>query len=194
MGGHSYIQASAGATHTLLLRSDGKVVACGFPGQCRIPALDDGLSYVEVSAGSRHSVLLRSDGCAIGCGNNDIGQCEFPATGPGILYGGPRSGDRVVQLEICEETAANGVILACSGLAGQEVLRLEALESESALEMYRRMARELKVYLPNLRVVLPQGELLADFCRDNPAATVADVILALASDRVATKRSEAPDC
>lgn len=46
-------QVSAGGLHTLLLRSDGRVVACGSNGcgQCQIPPLDEGsgLSYTEVS-------------------------------------------------------------------------------------------------------------------------------------------------
>ena len=48
-------QVSAGGFHTLLLRSDGRVVACGsdLSGQCQIPPLDErlGQSYSEVHRG-----------------------------------------------------------------------------------------------------------------------------------------------
>ena len=36
-------------------------------------------------------------------------------------------------------------------------------------------ARELKVNLQNLRLILPEGDLLAPICRENPVATVASV-------------------
>ena len=66
--GLSYTQISAGFTHTVLLRSDGSVVACGDNdvGQWNIPPLNEGLSYTQISAGSGHTVLLRSDGNVVG--------------------------------------------------------------------------------------------------------------------------------
>merc|ERR1711971_1078365 len=46
-GDLTYTQVSAGELHTVLLRSDGAVVACGQDdhGQCNIPALDGDLKY-----------------------------------------------------------------------------------------------------------------------------------------------------
>ena len=51
-------------SHTVLLRTDGQAVACGYNsyGQGNIPPLDEGLLYSQVSAGNSHTVLLRSDG------------------------------------------------------------------------------------------------------------------------------------
>ena len=54
---------AAGNLHTVLLRSDGKVVACGAnrEGQCIIPALDDGLTYMQASAGENLNPFLGPD-------------------------------------------------------------------------------------------------------------------------------------
>ena len=58
---------SAGAIHTVLLRSDGSAVAFGnnLMRQCDIPPLDEGIAYAQVCAGDSHTVLLRSDGSAV---------------------------------------------------------------------------------------------------------------------------------
>ena len=68
--GVTYTQVSAGFGHTVLLRSDGRAVACGNNSllQCKIPALDKGVTYTQISAGHEHTVLLRSDGRAVACG------------------------------------------------------------------------------------------------------------------------------
>merc|ERR1712137_166139 len=69
----------AGHGHTVLLRSDGRAVSCGFNGfgQCNIPDLPDGVTYSQVSAGYEHTVLLRSDGRAVACGENGYGRCNI---------------------------------------------------------------------------------------------------------------------
>jgi alpha-tubulin suppressor-like RCC1 family protein len=79
--GVTYTQVSAGGYHTVLLRSDGCAVACGWNvrGQCNIPPLDEGVTYTQVSAGYYHTVLLRSDGCAVACGLNSFGCCRIPS-------------------------------------------------------------------------------------------------------------------
>ena len=71
---------SAGNGHTVLLRSDGTVVACGSNrfGQGDIPPLDEGVSYTQISAGGDHTVLLRSDGSVVACGSTRFGQCDIP--------------------------------------------------------------------------------------------------------------------
>jgi hypothetical protein len=63
----------------------------------------------------------------------------------------------------------------CSGLTGEELLRLKVLPSDPAWEMHKRIARELQVILQSLRVVLPDGQLLAEFCRTHPQATIATI-------------------
>ena len=86
----------AGRDHTVLLRSDGKVVACGSNrgGQCSIPSLDKGLSYSQVSAGQWHTVLLRSDGDAVACGLNSIhDECSIPPLEVGLSYSQVSAGD-----------------------------------------------------------------------------------------------------
>ena len=79
-----YLQAAAGAGHTVLLRSDGEAVAFGDNdgGQCDVPALPPGTQYVQATAGACHTVLLRSDGQAVAFGLNDDGRCVVPALPP----------------------------------------------------------------------------------------------------------------
>ena len=78
----------AGTRHSVLLRSDGRVLACGanHEGQCTIPALDDGQTYTQAAAGSEHTILLRSDGLVAAFGDNEFGQCDIPHLKEGIEY------------------------------------------------------------------------------------------------------------
>ena len=59
----TYTEISAGADHTVLLRSDGSAVAIGnnTHGQCNIPPLKEGMAYIQISAGMGSTVLVRSD-------------------------------------------------------------------------------------------------------------------------------------
>ena len=172
--GISYSQVSAGGFHTVLLRSDGQAVVCGrnSDGQCNIPPLDEGLSYSQVSAALSHTVLLRSDGQVVACGQNSDGQCDIPSVVSGrdwfpfgILSPSPRyindfktfpflGKDRVVQVEFSLE-GDGGVILACIGLDGLEVLRLKIQKSDRTVDVCSRVARELNTDTQNLRMVLP---------------------------------------
>ena len=84
--GVRYTQVSAGDLHSVLLRSDGQVVAfgCNRHGQCAVGTFDSDLAltrrvFVEVSAGMQHTVLLRNDGSAVACGRNLDGRCTIPA-------------------------------------------------------------------------------------------------------------------
>ena len=193
--GLSYSQVSAGVYHTVLLRSDGQAVACGSfsSGQCSIPPLDEGLSYSQVSAGGYHTVLLRSDGQAVACGWNSNGQCSIPSlqfwrdwlpfgfASPSYRYicdsttCAMPGKDRVVQVDFLLEGDA-GVILTCVGLDGLEVLRLKAKKSDRTVDVCMRVARELNANVENLRMVLPDARLLATICKENPFATLSDVI------------------
>eukprot|EP00435_Cladocopium_sp_Y103_P063258 s348_g24.t2 len=85
-GSQSYLVT--GLDHTVLLRSDGSVVACGLnnAGQCDIPPLDEGVSYTQISAGAEHAVLLRSDGSVVACGYNKDGQWNIPPLDEGVSY------------------------------------------------------------------------------------------------------------
>ena len=75
---------SAGAYHSLALKSDGTVVAWGwnFLGQIDIPA---GLSGVTaISAGGYHSLALKNDGTVVAWGRNDSGQAAVPVYLSGV--------------------------------------------------------------------------------------------------------------
>ena len=87
----AYTQVSAGRAHTVLLRNDGRVVACGKndSGQCNIPPLEEGVFYTQVSAGGSHTVLLQSDGRAAACGKGSAAQCDIPPLDPGLSLGSP---------------------------------------------------------------------------------------------------------
>ena len=66
---------SAGGAHTVGLKSDGTVVACGDNkcGQCNVSNWKDALA---VAASLRYTVGLKSDGTVVACGENDDGQCD----------------------------------------------------------------------------------------------------------------------
>ena len=160
----------------MLLRSDGNAVACGMNSFCDIPPLEEGVCYTQVSAGY-HSVLLRSDGSAVACGENYDGQCDIPPAATASCYYvcdlGPFLRDCVLQAGVAFEDDA--VVLTCLDLAGHEVLQLRGKASDLAWETHKRIASDLRVSLPNLRVVLPDGQLLASMCRASPLATIADL-------------------
>ena len=69
------IIAISAASHTVGLKSDGTVVACGVNryGQCDLSGWTD---IVAISAGDDHTVGLRSDGTVVAKGNNENGQCD----------------------------------------------------------------------------------------------------------------------
>jgi len=188
--GITYTQVSAGMSHTALLKSDGGAVACGENGygQCDIPPLEEGFSYVQVCAGGKHTVLLRSDGQVVACGKNREGQCNIPSLKSwGEWFGNksstcryvcdvltPGGKDRVVQLDFLLEDDA--VILTCVGLDGMELLRLKAQKYDVVVDVSRRIARELNISVQSLRLVLPDGQLVASVIQANPKANLSDVI------------------
>ena len=75
----TYTQVAAGEGHTVLLRSDVVVVACGRNdfGQCNIPALDRDLTYTQVAARNWQTVLLRSNGTVVACECNEVGEHAY---------------------------------------------------------------------------------------------------------------------
>ena len=174
----SYTQVSAGVGYTLLLRSDGHAVACGniADGQGNIPPLAEGVSYTQVSANGKHILLLRSDGNVVGCGKNTFGQCNIPPPDPENGYIGDRfvNRDLILQLDFLHKD--DGILLRCSNLGGQEEVCFALLGSEVALNLHKRIARQLRVSLASLlRLVMPNGELLSSICSANPLVTVAEV-------------------
>ena len=133
-------------------------------------------TYTQVSAGSSHTVLLRSDGRAVACGLNADGQCNIPTLYPGTWYAADVSVGRNLVLQLDCSCQADAMLLTFSGLTGEEVMHLNASPSDPAWNTQKRIAHELKVPLQSLRVVLPDGQLLAAACRANPGASLADVI------------------
>ena len=76
-----------------------------------------------------------------------------------------------MQLDFASED--DTLLLICSDLAGKEVPRLNAAGSDLCWESHKRIAREMKINLQRVRIVLPDGKLLAS-CRKNPEVTMAD--------------------
>ena len=181
--GVSYTQVSAGGDHTVLLRSDGSAAACGMndDGECNIPALEDEeIHYTQVSAGMCHTVLLRNDGHAVACGLNIEGQCNIPtATAKGYRWQShmPLGKDLILQLHL-EMTShcGAGFRLICSNLAGDQLHSLNANRSDLASKTLKQIADDLMVHLPNLRVVLPDGQLLGALCEDQPLTTLSECL------------------
>ena len=66
----------------------------------------------------------------------------------------------------------DAVTVICANLAGDEVVRLPAFRSDLALNTLKLIAHELKVHFQSLRVVLPDGQLLASLCGAHPQATI----------------------
>lgn len=87
MPADSFVDVAAGGYHTVLLRHDGTVEACGWNGlgQCDVPALPTGLRYTKVAAGLNHSLALRSDGQVVSWGTMPNGQ-QVPPLPAGVVY------------------------------------------------------------------------------------------------------------
>ena len=120
-------------------------------------------------------MLLRSDANAVAIGDNRTGQCNIPLPEPGTFYitDVTHGRDLLLQLEFVRE--GDDITLICSSLVGEECLRLTSHGVDPAWETHKRIARELNVNLPNLQLVLPDGQLLAKVCRMNPGTSVAKV-------------------
>ncbi len=68
-------QISAGAEHTVGLKSDGTVVAAGqnSDSQCNVSEWGN---IIQVSAGGHHTVGLKTNGTVVATGDNGSGQCD----------------------------------------------------------------------------------------------------------------------
>eukprot|EP00929_Paragymnodinium_shiwhaense_P056673 TRINITY_DN28364_c0_g5_i1.p1 TRINITY_DN28364_c0_g5~~TRINITY_DN28364_c0_g5_i1.p1 ORF type:complete len:1149 (-),score=203.64 TRINITY_DN28364_c0_g5_i1:86-3532(-) len=95
LSGARYVYVACGASHTVLLRNDGKVVTCGrrADGRCDIPEPRKGTQWVAVAAGFCHTVLLRSDGEVVAVGKNSDGQCATPTLSVGMKYSSMAAGE-----------------------------------------------------------------------------------------------------
>ena len=72
---HASSAIAAGDEHTVGLKFDGTVVACGKndDGQCDVSEWTD---IVAVATSYEHTVGLKSDGTVVACGYNHYGQCD----------------------------------------------------------------------------------------------------------------------
>ena len=104
---------------------------------------------------------------------NDEGQCSIPVFATGS-YVSDFGKDYVLQAGVALED--DQAVLTCWDLAGHAVFRLSANESDLAWDTHKRIANDLGVSLPNLRVLLPDGQLLASLCEAIPFATIADLV------------------
>ena len=104
---------SAGAWHTVGLKSDGTVVAVGNNryGQCNVSRWRD---IVAVSAGDNYTVGLKSDSTVVAVGDNEGGQCnviswrDIVAVSAGCLYTvGLKSNGTVVAVGYYEHGQCN---------------------------------------------------------------------------------------
>ena len=69
---------AVGFYHTVGVRSDGSVLACGrgSEGQCDVGAWTN---IVAADCGAYHTAALKADGTVVACGRNDEGQCDVGA-------------------------------------------------------------------------------------------------------------------
>ena len=82
------VSVSSGDAHTVILLSNGRVVAFGDNtyGQCDVSSLRD---VVMISAGKNHTVALLADGTVKAVGDNTYGQCNVAAlTGVTMISAG----------------------------------------------------------------------------------------------------------
>lgn len=86
----------------------------------------------------------------------------------------PLGREHILQLECVLEDDA--ISLTCSTLVGEEKLHIRNAQRFDLLwDIQKRIARELKIGVQSLRIVLPDGRLLTSACQANPVVTVGDV-------------------
>ena len=72
---HAPRMIAVGDAHTVGLKFDGTVVACGITA-CNRCDVSGWTAIVAVAAGNRITVGLKSDGTVVACGDNEYGQCN----------------------------------------------------------------------------------------------------------------------
>ena len=87
------------------------------------------------------------------CGSNSHGQCNISTLDPGTWYVDAELGrDLVLQLDCaCQDET---LLLTFCGLTGDEVTRLNARPFDPAWDTQKRIARELRVPLQSLWLVV----------------------------------------
>ena len=78
-------------------------------------------------------------------------------------------------MQLCWTNEADAIVLLCVGLDGLEVLRIRASGADLAAEVSSHLA--LRADEQQLRVVLPDGQLLEAVCAVDPCVTLATLCL-----------------
>lgn len=79
------IAIAGGFTHTLALKSDGKVVGWGLNGEGQTTAPSDLMGVTAIAGGGYHSLALKNNGTVVGWGRNVEGQTTIPAGLSGVV-------------------------------------------------------------------------------------------------------------
>jgi len=79
------VAVSAGAYHSLALRTDGTVIAWGNNSYGRVPASATNVIGICTGAKSVHSLARRADGTVVAWGNNSSGECNVPASATNVI-------------------------------------------------------------------------------------------------------------
>ncbi|MFY9341702.1 MAG: hypothetical protein WAT39_04390 [Planctomycetota bacterium] len=84
--GVTVVRVFAGFYSTLLLLSNGRIVACGTQALVTVPRLQPGVTYTEMWASAGFAVARRSDGVYVAWGENGDGQLGLPSLPPGVTF------------------------------------------------------------------------------------------------------------
>lgn len=151
--GGSAVTVSCGDLHTLVLRSDGRALSCGFgdaarlgrsfeeaaaSGTCALTlgvlplhaaaaAASDAFAIVALSAGGAHSAFVTADGSVYTCGRNEHGQLGHGTTGqPTPAHAQQGHAAATAQPDV-SDGAADGVLPRRVGALKQHKIRRVAL-------------------------------------------------------------------
>ena len=178
---------AAGSYHSLLLKCDGTVAACGSngSGQCNIPALDENLTNTQVAAGSYHSLLLKSDGTVPACGSNDKGQCNIPSLKTWTeWFSGSSSQEKYVAAQASNkrgsplllQAAFEGNVITLFRLNGETECELVFDAQDYFTDVQMRMASALRLAQNNFDVIFPSGQQLSNLVQAQPLARIDSLV------------------
>ena len=171
-GGLTYTQVAGGAHHTVLLRSDGTAVACGYndSGRCDLAAVEGGLTNTQVAGGLFHTVLLRSDGTAAACGYNICGQCDLPALEGGLTFA---CSFRTFVLQ----ASFDGTSMHFMTLGGEELCHFEAAATDHLADLRGQLVHDIGSMCSRVDVVLPGGKLISKIISEEPLTVLKQVFI-----------------
>ena len=166
----TYTEVDAGGAHSLLLKSDGTVTACGRNDflQCDIPALEADMQYTQVSAGALHTLLLKSDGTVVACGRTNA-FCDGVPWSPDIPPG-PYSRTGVVKKVL--QAFVKGKRIIFRNLASDIVFEIEIDAHLLMLDLHRQLASAMHAHEHCVDAIFVEPDLsdvtLSSFAQDQP--------------------------